>query len=114
MKVLFFVILFFHGIIHFLGFAKAFNLKEFKELTLQISHLNGIIWLITGILILTSGLLFIFNNNYSWIPALIGVIISQILIIIYWKDAKFGTIPNVILLFVSIIGYANFSFSTNG
>ncbi|MCB9209529.1 MAG: hypothetical protein H6612_02375 [Ignavibacteriales bacterium] len=110
MKILFFVILFFHGVIHFLGFAKAFNLKEIKELTLPISQFNGVIWLIAGILFLTSGLLFTFNNNYWWLPAVIGIIISQFLIFTFWKDAKFGSIPNIIVLLVAMVGYANFSF----
>jgi hypothetical protein len=110
MKIIFFVILFFHGLIHLLGFVKAFNLKEIKELTLPISTNYGIIWLLAAILILLSGLLFIFENNYWWLTAIVGVIISQILIIAFWKDARFGTMPNLIILVVAIVGYANFSF----
>lgn len=110
MKIIFFVILFFHGLIHLLGFAKAFNLKEIKELTLPISQFSGIIWLISALLFITSGILFAFENKSWWLPAFIAVLISQILVFYFWKDAKIGTIPNLIILLTAIIGYSNYNF----
>lgn len=34
-----------------------------------------------------------------------AMVLSQILIILYWKDAKFGTIANVIILATMIVEY---------
>lgn len=42
--------------------------------------------------------------------ALIAVIISQVLIFMVWKDAKFGTIANIIIMAFAIIGFANTRF----
>ncbi|MBK9331336.1 MAG: hypothetical protein IPM96_02775 [Ignavibacteria bacterium] len=39
-----------------------------------------------------------------------AVVISQTVIILSWGDAKFGTIANVIILIVSIIGYGTWSY----
>lgn len=42
--------------------------------------------------------------------AIMGVVLSQILIIIFWEDAKFGTIANVIVFIVSLTAYGHFRF----
>lgn len=47
------------------------------------------------------------DPNYWWYSGIVGVILSQFLILNYWSDAKFGTIANVIILLVSIIGYSD-------
>ena len=47
----------------------------------------------------------------SWVYfVLIAVILSQILIINSWQDAKFGTIANVLILLVTIIGFFQIKF----
>ena len=55
------------------------------------------------LLFLLTAIIYIWDNKYWWIAGLSAVAISQILIILYWKDAKFGTIANVIILFPLII-----------
>ena len=110
MRITFLIIVFLHGLIHFLGFVKGFGLKEIKELTLHISKPMGVVWLTATILFLTFGLLHLSNSRYTWLIGFLAVLISQVLVIIFWKDAKFGTIPNIIILAVSIVlfGYYNF------
>ena len=39
-----------------------------------------------------------------------AVVISQILIFSFWQDARFGTIPNVIILLVALVGFAHWQF----
>lgn len=102
MKIIFLIIVLIHGLIHVLGFVKGFEIKEVKELTLPISKPLGIVWLLATILFVTFGVLFLSSFKYAWLLGLISVLISQILIVLYWKDAKFGTIPNSIVLAVSI------------
>ncbi len=110
MKYVFIIIILIHGLIHLLGFVKGFGFKEVKELTLPISRPAGIIWLSTTILFLAYGISFIVNSKYSWLLGFLAVVISQILIILFWKDAKFGTIPNIIILLVSVISFGYYNF----
>lgn len=110
MKTVFLIIVFLHGIIHSLGFFKGFQLKEIKELSLPISKTIGLIWLIATVLFVLYGVLYFAHNKYAWLIGFFAVIVSQFLIILYWKDAKFGTIPNVIILVVALVAYGHFNF----
>ena len=108
MKIGLLIFVFIHGIIHLMGFVKGFDLKEVKELTLPISKLMAIFWLITALLFIIYGILHFSGNKYAWVIGLLAVFLSQFLIIMFWKDAKFGTIPNLIVLVVSLIGMGSF------
>ncbi len=110
MRIAFLIIVFMHGLIHILGFIKGFEIKEVKELTLPISKSIGLIWLIAAVLFLAFGIFQIANHRYAWLLGFIAVGVSQLLVILFWKDAKFGTIPNLIILVVSVISYGNFNF----
>ncbi|SDB85756.1 DUF6544 family protein [Williamwhitmania taraxaci] len=108
MRVIFLIFVTLHGLIHLLGFVKAFDLREVKELTLPISKPIGIVWLIVTALFLLYAILYILSFKYAWLIGLITVIVSQILIIYVWKDAKFGTIPNVIILSVTLLSLGSY------
>lgn len=110
MKYVFGAIVFFHGLIHLLGFLKGLDLKEIKELTLPISKPMGVVWLIAAIVITAYCVLYFANTKYAWLIGFFAVIVSQGLIILYWKDAKFGTFPNIAILLVSVISYGNYNF----
>ncbi len=104
LKSIFIFVTLIHGLIHFMGFAKAFGYANITQLTKEISKLVGIFWLVTGFLFIICIALYLLKKD-SWVYfALIAVVLSQILIIIHWQDAKFGTISNVIVLLISIIG----------
>ena len=86
-----------HGLIHLMGFAKAFNLGK-TTITREIPKSMGIQWLfVAGLLVVTSVFLFV-NSNEWWIPALFGTLLSQALIFTMWHDAKYGTILNMVIL----------------
>lgn len=110
MRVAFLILVIIHGIIHTLGFLKGYDLKEIKELTLPISKPIGAIWLIVAVLLLLYGLLYILNTKYAWVVGMLAAVLSQILIILYWKDARFGTIPNLVILVISVIAYGQYNF----
>lgn len=110
MKIAFIILVLFHGLIHLLGFVKGFELRELKELTLPISKPMGVVWLMASILFLTYAVLYLLNYKHTWLIGLIAVVLSQVLIVLFWKDAKFGTIPNAIILLVSIISFGLFNF----
>jgi len=109
-KIFFLIILFIHGLIHILGFLKAYQLAEINQLTQNISKPMGMLWLIALLLFLAAGIQLISNHNLWWITALIGIILSQALIILVWQDAKFGTIANIIILLAVVAGYGSWSF----
>lgn len=46
------------------------------------------------------------EKEWWWIIGAVAVILSQALIILYWRDAKFGTIANIILIVPIIIAFA--------
>jgi len=110
-RIIFIIILGVHGLIHVMGFVKAYNIAEIKELTLQVSKSMGIIWLITFTLFSAALIQYSLKNEFWWITATAGILVSQLLIITFWKDAKFGTVPNVIILFVAVIACAQLSFN---
>jgi hypothetical protein len=100
-----------HGIIHLFGFFKAFGVSEFNAISQQISKTHGIIWLLTFLLFASTIILILVHSDYWWASGFLALIISQVLILNYWTDAKFGTIINVILLLATIIGYSSFNFN---
>ncbi len=110
MRLIFVLFVFIHALIHVLGFLKGFEIKDFKELTLPISRTEAVFWLVASVLFIIYTFLVITNNRYSWVAGFFAVLLSQILVLLFWKDAKFGTIPNLIILLGSIISFSAFSF----
>lgn len=104
------ILLLVHGIIHLMGFAKAYGLADIDQLSKSISRGTGIIWLLATILFIIDTIRY-FQSSSDWFYlAIVAVIISQMLVFVSWQDAKFGTIPNLIILLVSIIAYAGVHF----
>ena len=86
-----------HGLIHFMGFAKAFGYGNIAQLG-HVSKTAGSFWLITAFLFIVVTILLLLKKDAWVITAVIAAIISQVLIITVWKDAKFGTIANIIII----------------
>ncbi len=110
MKIAFLIIVLLHGFIHLFGFVKGFELREVKALTLPISKTMGVFWLTATILFLTYGVLHLLDSQYAWLIGFNAIILSQVLIVLFWKDAKFGTIPNIIILTVSVVSFGYYHF----
>ena len=70
----------------------------------------GLLWLIATILLLLYVFLYITGNQNAWLIGLIAVIVSQVLVVLFWNDAKFGTIPNIIALLVMIVALGQHRF----
>lgn len=112
MKFIFSCILLVHGLIHLMGFVKAFQIAEINQLTQSISKPIGMLWLVTSLLFLFSLILFLFKRDGWFVISIIAVVASQIAIILFWNDAKFGTIANSIILLVSVVAYGSYQFNT--
>lgn len=102
MKALFSALVFIHGVIHLLGFVKAFKLADVRRLSADISKTAGFFWLVASTLFIASSGLLLFNSRIWWIPLLAAIILSQILITRSWSEAKFGTVSNV-MIFIPVL-----------
>jgi len=110
MRAIFLIVVALHALMHVLGFVKAFGIREINGLTLPISKPLGIAWLMAAICLLVYGVLHQSHSKYAWIVGLVGVQISQILILYFWKDAQLGTLPNLLILIVLVFSYATSMF----
>ncbi len=110
LKTIFFIIVILHGLIHFLGFVKAFDYADISALTKEISKPVGILWLMAGLLMVIFSLLFIFKKDIWVYFAMAALVLSQALILFHWQETKFGSIANILILLVSIVGMFHLSF----
>lgn len=112
LRFIFAFILVVHGLIHLMGFAKAFKLAEVPQLTGSFSKPVGMLWFVTALLFVASALFFFLKKDWWWMVAAPAVLLSQILIFTQWRDAKFGTLANVIALAGIVLAYGGWSFNT--
>lgn len=106
-------LIFIHGLIHLLGFFKAFELAKMSSFSQSISKTNGVLWLLAAVGFMMCALAYGFKKEWWFLIAILSILLSQYLIFLFWKDAKFGIILNVIILLVSIVGYSNYKFHKN-
>jgi hypothetical protein len=105
MKTAFIIFMVLHGLIHLLGFLKAFDLAEVNELKMPITRSSGIIWLLTSILFLITAFLFYISSGmYIWL-GVTSIILSQTLIWRNWEDARYGSIPNLIFALILFLSF---------
>lgn len=109
MQSLLILILVAHGLVHMIGFAKAYSLANLNQLRVPISQPFGLLWLGTAILFLLSA--FFLNVGWTqwWTVALMALVCSQLSISLVWSDAKYGSIANLIILIAvvsAVLGYA--------
>jgi hypothetical protein len=103
--ILFALVLVVHGLIHLLGFAKAFGLGELPQLTQPISPLFGILWLLAALLfIAAAAALFLWPRGW-WAIGACAIVVSMIVIVPSWPDAKVGAIGNLIALMGVLFGF---------
>lgn len=113
MKYLLILLMAVHGLIHLMGFAKAFNLATFEQLRTPISQPMGLIWLAAGLLFVLAAILLLAAPSWWWVTAAGALVLSQAVILSTWGDAKFGTLANLIVLVpvaVVALGHAPWGF----
>lgn len=94
-----------HGLIHLAGFVKSLNPGRMLNIMRNVSRPLGIVSLMAALLIILSSVLYFFENEYWWVSGSIAIIFSQIFIIVFWSDAKYGTIINLLMILPLLIGY---------
>lgn len=107
MKAAFALIALLHGAIHLLGFAKGLGLAHIPQLQLPISRAAGWAWLTASVLLATSAVLMYVAPRYWGVAMVLGLALSQYLILKHFQDAKFGTFANVLLLLPALVNAAD-------
>jgi hypothetical protein len=110
MKFVFSFILVIHGLLHLLGFVKAFFETDINRQVLGVSKPIGSIWLVTFIMFMVICIHFLTRKRWFYL-AFIAVFVSQILIVLSWNESKYGTITNIIILLVGISAFASHRFN---
>ncbi len=112
LKTIFTIIIILHGLIHLLGFVKAYGYADISALSRDISKPVGIIWFIAAVLFVITAVLFMRKSDIWVYFGIVSVVVSQAMMFIYWQDAKFGTIVNVLMLIVIFFGFFHLNFKS--
>lgn len=94
-----------HGLIHTLGFLKAWELAGVPQLSgrtiVPLSptgvRIVGALWAATALALTAAALLRALDRDAWWLVAAPALVLSQLLIVLQWHDAWAGTIANVLL-----------------
>lgn len=111
MKYLFSFFMLIHGLIHLMGFTNGFGFSKLSTLTKYISRPTAVLWLFTATLFTTAAIYYLMKKENRALFAFVAVVLSQLLIIMYWKDAKMGTAANFIILLVIIPALGEWQFN---
>ncbi len=124
MRIVLVLLLVFHGLLHLLGFAKAWKLAPVPELTgatlfplpESLSKVIGTFWLLACLVLLGAAALVLVRSGVWWLVATVGVLLSQLLVIYSWPDAKAGTVANLLLAIAVLVAGsdARFQRETDG
>jgi len=98
-----------HAAVHLVGFAKAFGLADVAALHHPISRGLGLLWLAAALLLATTAFLVLASFESWWIVGATAVVVSEIAIVTAWQDAKFGTVPNLLLFLPLVVAALNAS-----
>jgi len=118
MRVALAVLLFVHAAIHVLGFLKPWKLAAVPQLSgktvVPVSEAAmrgvGIAWLLAALALAGAAALLLAGSGAWWKVALVGVVLSQSLVVLQWSDARAGTLPNVAAGVAVLVAAASASF----
>jgi hypothetical protein len=105
MTIAFALLLVVHGLIHLMGFAKAFGYAALPALTIPISRPMGAVWLLSALIFLAAAAALLLWPRWWWAVALVGVVSSTAVIIPSWADARFGAAANALVLAALVVGF---------
>lgn len=93
-----------HGLLHLLGFARAFGVADVPQLQ-PISPFVGSLWLAAACLFLIAAAALVVWPRGWWAIAAGAVMVSTLVIVPAWSDAKFGMLANVLVLGAVVVGF---------
>lgn len=99
------VLLVVHGLIHLMGFVKAFGLADLPRLKGHISRPLGVLWLVAAVALLATAVALGAAPRWWWAAGVVAVVVSQVVIVTSWSNARFGTIANAVVLVSAVLGF---------
>lgn len=95
-----------HGLIHLMGPLEIWDIADIDQMTgdptLAIgdtaTNVVATLWLVAMVILIAAGVAVIARRPWWRTMAVVGVVISQMAIIIWWGDAATGTIPNLLIV----------------
>ena len=109
---LFAALVFLHAAIHFIGFAKTLGADNSTGAFRPVPGHQGWLWLLAALLLTITGILVLVPGQRWFFTAFVATLLSQMVIIFNWKEARWGTVVNaiilVVLLLVLLTLYVNF------
>jgi len=95
-----------HGLIHILGLLEIWGIADIEELTGQPSigidqtaaDIIATGWLTAFAILAIAGIGVLARKAWWRTWAIVGVVLSQTMIVIWWADAATGTIPNLLVV----------------
>lgn len=105
MTAVFAIVLVGHGLIHVLGFAKAFGFADLPQLTQPICPWLGAVWLLAALLFLAAAAALLLWPRGWWAIGACAIIVSMFVISPSWADAKFGALGNLVALIGVVFGF---------
>ncbi|MCC6753141.1 MAG: hypothetical protein IT266_04050 [Saprospiraceae bacterium] len=112
MRIALIVLMVVHGLIHLMGFVKAFGFAEIRALTQEISRPAGIAWLTCADLWLIFALSHLIRIPGAGYIGFVALILSQSLILLQWRVAGYGTLANVVLLMPVLLSFGRARFES--
>lgn len=114
MKMVLILFLVLHGLIHLMGFLKAWHLAALPQLSGRLLiplsepgvRVVGALWLLAGTSFLVAALLRLARPEWWWAAALCGAVLSQVLIFLQWQDAWAGSLANGLLIVTALSALA--------
>lgn len=100
---IFSLLLFIHGCIHLIGFARGFNGRVIPLLTQDITQKAGIFWFLAALVFFAAAVVVLLKVSYWWVAVVAAVLLSEVLIIKSWKDAGAGTYINMLILLAMML-----------
>jgi hypothetical protein len=102
---LFAFVLVVHGVIHLPGAAKAFEWAELPQLAHPISRPLGGLWLAASALFIIAGGLLLASHRSWWAIASAALVVSVVVIVSSWADARAGMLVNAVVLVGVVFGF---------
>lgn len=114
LRILFASVLVLHSLLHLIGVSKAWNKTSpvlpsdlmAGNVFSNVSKISGAVWLVTSILLLSGAAAIVLRKEWFWIPVAAALVMSQVLIMTDWHQAKYGTIVNLALVIAVVLSAA--------
>jgi hypothetical protein len=107
------LIIMLHGAIHVMGFVSAFAPARFA-FARPVSTAAGLAWLAAALLLVCAAVLLLMGHRFWWIAGAAGLLVSQPLIVLWWTDARFGTIANALVAVAVVVAGLGMRPGSNG